>query len=276
MQPVSEQVVLVTGATDGLGRAVSVDLAARGATVLAHGRDRARLDEAVEEIGAQAGAPTPRSYLADLGSLDEVRRLADEVTAAEPRLDALVNNAGIGTTLPGDGERVVSADGHELRFAVNYLAGFLLTRRLADLLVASAPSRVVNVSSAGQAAIDFDDVMLQDGYSGTRAYMQSKLAQVMFTIDLADELRDRDVTVNCLHPATYMPTKMVLHARGAGVSPLEEGVHATVRLVAAPELDGVTGRYFDGEVESAPHSQAQDPEARAALRRISDQLTGLG
>ena len=198
------------------------------------------------------------------------------MVAHESRLDALVNNAGIGTTLPGDGERMVSADGHELRFAVNYLAGFLLTHRLADLLVASAPARIVNVSSAGQAPIDFDDVMLEHGYSGTRAYAQSKLAQIMFTIDLADELGDRGVTVNCLHPATYMPTKIVLHARGEGLSPLEEGVRATVRLVAAPELDGVTGRYFNGEVESDPDPQAHDAAARAELRRLSNQLTGLG
>jgi NAD(P)-dependent dehydrogenase (short-subunit alcohol dehydrogenase family) len=132
------------------------------------------------------------------------------------------------------------------------------------------------VSSAGQGPIDFDDVMLEHGYSGTRAYMQSKLAQVMSTIDLAEELRDRGVTVNSLHPATYMPTKMVLHARAEGVSPLEDGVRATVRLVASPELDGVTGRYYNGQVESDPHPQARDPAARAQLRRLSRQLTGLG
>ena len=212
---------------------------------------------------------------ADLASLEEIRRLAGDVVAHESRLDGLVNNAGIGTTLPGDGERMLSADGHELRFAVNYLSGFLLTHRLADLLAASAPARIVNVSSAGQAPIDFDDVMLEHGYSGTRAYAQSKLAQVMFTIDLAEELGDRGVTVNCLHPATYMPTKMVLHARGEGVSPLEDGVRATVRLAVSPELDGVTGRYFDGEVESDPHPQAHDAEARAQLRRVSKELTGL-
>jgi NAD(P)-dependent dehydrogenase (short-subunit alcohol dehydrogenase family) len=276
VKPLSEQVILVTGATDGLGRGVATALAAEGATLLVHGRSRERLDAVVEEIGAETGNSSLRPYRADLASLDEVRRLADDVVAREARLDALVNNAGIGTTLPGDGERMVSADGYELRFAVNYLAGFLLTHRLTDLLAASAPARIVNVSSAGQGPIDFDDVMLEHGYSGTRAYMQSKLAQVMFTIDLAEELRDRGVTVNSLHPATYMPTKMVLHARGEGVSPLEDGVRATVRLVASPELDGVTGRYYNGQVESDPHPQARDPAARAQLRRLSHQLTGLG
>ncbi|HEV7459135.1 MAG TPA: SDR family NAD(P)-dependent oxidoreductase [Solirubrobacteraceae bacterium] len=276
MQPLSEQTILVTGATDGLGRGVAAALAADGATLLLHGRSRERLDAVVEEIGAETGNTNLRAYRADLASLDEVRGLAEDVLAHESRLDALVNNAGIGTTLPGDGERMVSADGHELRFAVNYLSGFLLTHRLTDLLTASAPARVVNVSSAGQGPIDFDDVMLERGYSGGRAYVQSKLAQVMFTIDLAEELRDRGVTVNCLHPATYMPTKMVLHARGEGVSPLEDGVRATVRLVASPDLDGVTGRYFNGEVESDPHPQANDSAARDQLRRLSNDLTGLG
>jgi NAD(P)-dependent dehydrogenase (short-subunit alcohol dehydrogenase family) len=272
----SEQTILVTGATDGLGRGVATALAADGATLLVHGRSPERLDAVIEGIAAETGNTNLRRYRADLASLDEVRRLADEVMAGESRLDALVNNAGIGTTLPGDGERMVSADGHELRFAVNYLSGFLLTHRLAELVAASAPARIVNVSSAGQGPIDFDDVMLEHGYSGTRAYVQSKLAQVMFTIDLAEELRDRGVTVNCLHPATYMPTKMVLHARGEGVSPLEDGVRATVRLVASPELNGVTGRYFNGEVESDPHPQANDRAARAQLRRLSNDLTGLG
>jgi NAD(P)-dependent dehydrogenase (short-subunit alcohol dehydrogenase family) len=275
VKPLDEQIILVTGATDGLGRGVATALAAGGATLLLHGRSRERLDAVVEEIGAETGNANLRPYRADLASLDDVRRLADEVVGQESRLDALINNAGIGTTLPGDGERMVSADGYELRFAVNYLSGFLLTHRLAELLAASAPARIVNVSSAGQAPIDFDDVMLEHGYSGTRAYAQSKLAQVMFTIDLAEELRDRGVTVNCLHPATYMPTKMVLHARGEGLSPLEDGVRATVRLVASPELDAVTGRYFNGEVESDPHPQAHDATARAELRRVSEELSGL-
>jgi len=275
VKPLDEQVILVTGATDGLGRGVATALAAEGATLLLHGRSSERLDAVVEGIGAETGNTNLRHYRADLASLDDVRRLADEVVGRESRLDALVNNAGIGTTLPGDGERMVSADGYELRFAVNYLSGFLLTHRLAELLAASAPARIVNVSSAGQAPIDFDDVMLEHGYSGMRAYAQSKLAQVMFTIDLAEELRGHGVTVNSLHPATYMPTKIVLHARGEGLSPLEDGVRATVRLVASPELDGVTGRYFNGEVESDPHSQAHDAAARAELRRISNELSGL-
>jgi NAD(P)-dependent dehydrogenase (short-subunit alcohol dehydrogenase family) len=274
MKPLDEQVMLVTGATDGLGRAVARELARGGATVLVHGRSRERLDATVANLETQTGR-VARGYLADLASLQEVRRLAGEVVERESRIDVLVNNAGIGTTLPGDGERMVSADGHELRFAVNYLAGFLLTRRLEDLLVESAPARIVNVSSAGQAPIDFDDVMLERRYSGVQAYCQSKLAQVMFTFDEAERLRGRGVNATCLHPASFMPTKIVLHARGRAMSPLEDGVRATVRLSASPELDGVTGRYFSGEEEADPHPQAHDAEARARLRRLSEELTGL-
>ena len=182
----------------------------------------------------------------DLSSLDEVRALADRVTEQCDRLDALVNNAGIGTSLPGDGARLESRDGYELRFAVNYLSGYLLTRMLLALLERSAPARVVNVSSAGQAAIDFDDVMLERHYDGVQADGQSKLAQIMFTLDLAEEFDSSVVSATCLHPATYMPTKMVTAAGIDPTSTLEQGVQATLALVIDPELDGVNGVYFNG------------------------------
>lgn len=275
MNPISEQVVLVTGATAGLGRAVAADLAAASATVLIHGRSEERGERALREIRDETGSDRLRFYRADLASLAEVRELAQRVLDAEPRLDALVNNAGIGTTLPsGDRERHESRDGHELRFAVNHLAHYLLTCRLLPLLVRSAPARIVNVSSIGQTAIDFDDVMLERAYSGSRAYTQSKLAQVLFTFDLAEELRPDGVTVTALHPATYMDTNMV---NDAGVSPLStirEGADATVRLVADPALDGVTGTFFDGQREARADAQAYDLEARRRLRELSDRLTG--
>jgi NAD(P)-dependent dehydrogenase (short-subunit alcohol dehydrogenase family) len=272
----AEQVILITGATDGLGRALAVELAGSGATLFLHGRDDTRGRQTVEEIQARAGGERPYWYRADLASLDEVRDLAERIEGEHERLDVLVNNAGIGTTLPGDEGRVESRDGYELRFAVNYLAGFLLTRILLHLIVRSAPGRIVNVSSAGQAPIDFDDVMLERSYSGVQAYCQSKLAQVMFTFDLAEELRDAGVTANCLHPGTYMPTKMVRAAGVTPATPLEKGVRAVRRLVVAPELDGVTGHYFDGEREARAHQQAYDPAARERLRRLSEGLVGLG
>ena len=267
--------VLVTGASDGLGKAVSVELARAGATVLVHGRTPERAEAAVADIRAASGSTLLRACAGDLASLAQVRSLAEEISAGEPRLDVLVNNAGIGTVDPGGGERIESVDGHELRFAVNYLAPFLLTRLLEPLLVRSAPSRIVNVASAGQAPVDFDDVMLEDGYDGGRAYSQSKLAMVAWTFDTAERLAGQGVTATALHPGTYMPTKMVL---AAGVEPfdtLESGVQATLRLIADPALDGVTGRYFDRLEEARARPQAYDPDARRKLRDLSERLVGL-
>jgi NAD(P)-dependent dehydrogenase (short-subunit alcohol dehydrogenase family) len=250
--------VLITGATSGLGRQVADDLATRGWDVLAHGRDERKLAEAPGE-----------HYLADLSSLDEVRRLAAEVGERHDRLDVLVNNAGI-----AEQERKLSADGHELTFAVNYLAGFLLTLELLPLLRASAPARVVNVASIGQSAVDFDDVMLEHGYGGMRAYSQSKLAQILFTIELAERLPAEEVTVNALHPATLMDTPMVRKSFGRTMSTVREGADATLRLIEDPALEGVSGRYFDGQSESRADAQAYDPEARRRLWELSERLTG--
>jgi NAD(P)-dependent dehydrogenase (short-subunit alcohol dehydrogenase family) len=275
MRPIDQQVILVTGSTDGLGRALARDLAARDATVLVHGRDAARGEAAMREIREATGSERLAFYLADLSSLEQVRGLADAILADHERVDVLVNNAGIGTGRGGRAEREVSEDGHELRFAVNYLAPFLLTRLLEPLLVPSAPARIVNVSSAGQAAIDFADVMLERRYNGIQAYCQSKLALVMLTFDLAEELGDRAVTANCLHPGTFMPTKMVLEAGANPIDSLESGVEATMRLVADAELDGVTGTYFQRTREASAHPQAYDLEARRRLRELSAELTGL-
>ena len=168
----------------------------------------------LEEIRTQTGNTRLHWYRADFSELSQVRALAERLAREQERIDVLLNNVGIGTTLPGGGARQESEDGYELRFAVNYLAPFLLTRLLLPSLRQSAPARIVNVSSAGQAPIDFGDVMLERRYDGVQAYCQSKLALIMFTFDLAEELPATAVTANCLHTATYMPTKMVLAARG--------------------------------------------------------------
>ena len=266
----SAPTILVTGATDGLGRAVASELAAGGATVLVHGRDEARGEATIDEIRRRTPEAKLHFYRADLASLAEVSALADAILSDHDGLDVILSNAGIGTTSPGDGARMESADGFELRFAVNYLAGYLLIRRLLPAL--RGPARIVQVASAGQMPIEFDDVMLTRAYSGVQAYCQSKLAQIMFTIDLAAELRERGVTATALHPGTYMPTKIVLDAGVTPVTSLRQGTEATVRLAIAPELDGVSGVYFDGLRESAPHAQARDAAARRKLRELSDEL----
>jgi NAD(P)-dependent dehydrogenase (short-subunit alcohol dehydrogenase family) len=272
MRVLPEQTILITGATDGLGRALAIDLARAGATLLLHGRDDARGQATLAEIREHTGSDKLHWYRADLSDLDQVRRLAADISREHDRLHVLVSNAGIGTVVPGGEKRQESLQGYELRFAVNYLAGFLLARLLQPLLVASAPARIVHVASAGQAPIDFEDVMLTRNYSGVRAYCQSKLAQIMVTFDLAEQLAASRVTANALHPATYMPTKIVARP----TSSIADGVHATARLVTAPELDEVTGRYYNGTRETRAHEQAYDPLARARLREVSERLTSPG
>jgi NAD(P)-dependent dehydrogenase (short-subunit alcohol dehydrogenase family) len=262
---------LVTGSTDGVGRMVAERLGQDGWRVLVHGRDRGRGEQVVASINAGRGSA--EFLQADISAFAEVRRLADAVQRTTKRLDLLINNAGIGSGGP-QGTRQTSADGHELRFAVNYLAGFLLTDLLLPLLKASAPARIVNVSSLGQQALDFGDVMLTREYSGIRAYRQSKLAQILFTIDLARELEGKDITVNALHPATFMDTKMVRDF-GTPRSTVEEGALAILKLATSAGVEGRSGLYFNGQEEARADAQAYDPEARQRLKRLSLELTGL-
>lgn len=271
MRNLDEQTILITGSTSGLGRALAEYLAGRGSRVLLHGRDRSRVEDTRDAIAAATGNDWLEVVVADLANLREVDELAEEVLRLCETLDVLVNNAGVGFGAD-DTLREVSSDDIELRFAVNYLAGYRLTTLLRGLLRESAPARVVAVASAGQHSLDFDDPMLTQDYSGTRAYAQSKLAQIMFTFDLAEQLRAAEVTATALHPATYMNTAMV---REAGISPLntvDEGLQALVRLVTDPSLDGVSGCYFHGLRESEPLEQARDESAREQLRKLSERL----
>jgi len=261
---------LITGATDGVGRVVARQLGKRGWRVLVHGRDGERGEAVVREIEQSGGAAS--FMAADLAALAEVRALAAGVRQATDRLDLLINNAGIGTAGSG---RQVSQDGHELRFAVNYLAGFLLTYSLLPLLKASAPARIVNVSSAGQQAIDFSDVMLEKRYSGVAAYCQSKLAQIMFTVDLAQELKGAGIIVNALHPSTYMNTTMVRRAGVTPASTVETGAEAILQLAVSPGLEGKSGLYFNVMNEARANAQAYDARARQQLRDLSLRLTRL-
>jgi NAD(P)-dependent dehydrogenase (short-subunit alcohol dehydrogenase family) len=265
--------ILVTGATDGLGRALADRLAAEGRSLILHGRDQTKLDHAADTISTAHNVERPRTVRADLADLSEVRDLAAQVRKLTDRLDVFVSNAGIGSGLPEKRSRQLSKDGYELRFAVNYLAGFLLTLELLPLLRPQA--RIVNVASLGQHPIDFDDLMIERNYSGTRAYGQSKLAQIMSGFELATRLSPDQVTVNSLHPSTYMPTKMVLAEIGHRIDSLESGVEATYRLVADPRLDGVTGKFFDRTREARANEQAYVESARAELWRRSEELVGF-
>jgi len=260
------KVVMVTGSTDGLGREVAIRSAALGANVIVHGRNQERGKAVVGEI-TKAGKGGARFYAADLSSLAEVRTLAQAINRDYDRLDVLVNNAGIWLR-----DRQVSKDGHEMHFAVNYLAGFLLTRTLLPKIVASAPSRIVNVSSLSAAPIDFSDVMLERPGRASQGYGQSKLLQVMFTIDLAAELKDKKVTVTALHPATMMDTTMVRQSGSRAMSSVDEGADAVMQQITG---DVQSGQFYNGLRPGRPHAQANDDAVRAKLRQLSMQLAGL-
>jgi NAD(P)-dependent dehydrogenase (short-subunit alcohol dehydrogenase family) len=274
MRTIEQTTILVTGATDGLGRGVAERLAGDGATVHLHGRDGDRLAATAEAIREATGNDRIQTHRADFAALEEVRALAADVERSTQALHVLVNNAGIGSGRPDGTTRQESRDGHELRFAVNYLAGFVLTLRLLPLLRCSSPARIVNVASLGQSPLDFDDPMLRDHYGGTRAYSQSKLAQITAGFELAERVASEQITVNSLHPATYMPTKIVLEGGGSPIDTLEEGIEATVRLATSPGLEGVTGRFFNRQAEARAHEQAYDPDARRRLWELSLELTG--
>lgn len=260
---------LVTGATSGLGRLVARALAERGFHVLVHGRDAKRAAAVAEE--AEAAGGSARVLLADLAELDQVRALAELVTGDHPRLDVLVNNAGLGGGPPPHLTREVSADGFELRFAVNYLAPVLLTRLVLPALRAAAPSRIVNVGSVGQSPPDFDDLQLERHYDGGTAYCQSKFALAAFTFDLARELDGSGVSVTCVHPANFMDTFQVREAGVRPWTPASAGVEPVLNL-AVGEAGGLNGQYFDGLSRSRAHGRAYHSKTRDRLRQVTDEL----
>lgn len=268
MKPINEQTILITGSTDGIGKLAALALAKQQANVLIHGRDKAKLQRVVKELKAASGNDKIQGLLADFASLEQVRRLAREVLQTDAGLDVLINNAGAGTA-----DERYSRDGHELRFAVNYLAPFLLTRLLIPALKKHAPARIVNVSSAGQYPVDFDDVMLEKSFDSMRAYCQSKLALIMFTFDLADELRNANVTANALHPGTYLDTNMVRRSKTTPLGRPESGAEAEVFLAVSSVMEGVTGKYFNVKTEARADPQAYDQPARKQLRELSLRLT---
>lgn len=264
--PKGARVILITGSTDGLGREVALRLGASGAHVIVHGRNRERGQAVVDEI-AKGGKGSAAFYAADLASLANVRAFADTIIKHYPHIDVLINNAGVWLR---EGPRQTSADGYEMTFAVNYLAGYVLTKQLLPVMIASAPSRIINVASRTQSVIDLDDPMQEKTYIGQRAYSQSKLAQVMFTIDLAKEIEGKGVTVIAMHPASMMDTHLVAAAGMQPRSTVDDGATPLVALVNSKTLRN--GQFYEGERESRAIAQAYDDAARARLRTISDSL----
>ncbi|HXV70023.1 MAG TPA: SDR family NAD(P)-dependent oxidoreductase [Acidimicrobiia bacterium] len=271
--------VLITGGTGGIGRAAAIGLAAMGARVGITGRDRARAERAATDIKAESGNSVVDVFVADLSSQAEVRRMAGEVLAAYPRLDVLVNNVGGFWA-----HRHLTTDGLEHTFALNHLAPFLLTSLLLERLITSAPARVVTVSSGAQSMgkINFGDLMGKKDYSGQQAYNQSKLANVMFTYELARRLDGTGVTATALHPgmtntsfSAEDPARamapVVLVARPFMRSP-EKGAETVVYLASSPTVEGVTGKYFANRKAKKSNTSSYDGEVTAQLWQVSADL----
>ena len=274
------KVALVTGGTSGIGKATAMALAAMGADVVVVGRDRGRGERAVEEIRAQTGARVDLA-LADLSSQAEVRELAEEFRRRYDRLDVLVNNAGLVQST-----RTETPDGLESTFAINHLAPFMLTNLLLDMLKESAPSRVVTVSSEAErwGNIDFDDLQSKKKYRGFPVYGMTKLANIMFTYELAERLEGTGVTATCMHPGAVNtrfgtnnsgPMTILFRAFKPFMRTPEQGADTVIWLAASPEVEGVTGRYYSDRKPLEPKKIANDPDARRRLWEESERLTGF-
>jgi retinol dehydrogenase 14 len=274
------RVCVVTGATRGIGRATVEGLARQGASVVLVVRRNEDGLKVSREISA-AGGPMPPFVSADLSSQASIRQAAEELKQRYPRLHVLINNAGMITR-----HRELTVDGIEKQFAVNHLAYFLLTNLLLDLLLAGAPSRIINVSSGAHAGatLEFDDLQGERGYDSTRAYSQSKLANILFTYELSRRLRGTGVTANCLHPgvigtrllADYMgvPAAGGALARTFGATP-EQGADTVIYLASSPEVEGVSGKYFERRRPRRSSPESYDEAAARRLWQLSEQLTGL-
>ncbi|MDR6905758.1 NAD(P)-dependent dehydrogenase (short-subunit alcohol dehydrogenase family) [Agromyces sp. 3263] len=281
-QPMSGRIAVVTGATGGIGKATAAGLAALGARVGIVGRSPDRLAATAAELGGLAGSGPIDVFAADLSSQEQVRRLAAELEERYPRIDALVNNVGGFWA-----HRHVTADGLELTFALNHLAPFLLTGLLIDRMRAHGDARVVAVASSAESLgrIDFDDLQGTQRYSGQRAYNQAKLADLLFTFELARRLRGTTVTANAVHPGVTRTAfgaedQARLYASMGGLarpfmrSP-ERGADTVVWAASSPELDGTSGQYFHDRRAKRPSPRAIDETAAKRLWRVSEELVGL-
>jgi NAD(P)-dependent dehydrogenase (short-subunit alcohol dehydrogenase family) len=266
------KVMLVTGSTDGIGKETALELARRGATVVFHGRDLGRCQQTLGEAVRVTRNRSLGCFAADLGSLHEVRKLAEDITAQYDRLDVLINNAGVFMT-----SRMLSADGYEMTFAVNHLAPFLLTHLLLDHLKKSAPSRIITISSlaAQRARLDLGNLQGEKAFTGYGAYALSKLGNMLFTYELAERLRGSGVTALCLHPGV-IGTKLMREGFG-GISggSVKQGADTPVYLASAPELGAITGKFFVQRKEEQPAPVVGNAPLRREFWDVSARLCGV-
>lgn len=274
------RVCIVTGANSGIGKATALGLAQLGATVVMVCRDQARGEAAMNDIRRTSGSDTVELMLADLSSQQAIRTLAAKFGRTHDRLHVLVNNAAVNLW-----DRTVTVDGYETNFAVNHLAPFLLTNLLLDCLKSGAPARIVNVTSSAQSALDFDDLMGEKRYNAMRAYSRSKMANVLFTYELARRLADSGVTANCAHPSVVRTNlgrdfplgfRILLTLMWPFMATPEKGAETPLYLATSPEVEGVSGKYFGNKREAQSGRGSYEEEAARRLWEISAALTKLG
>ncbi len=275
-------IVVITGANSGMGKQISIELAKTGAVIVMLCRSKKRGEEALQEVRDLSGNNSVELMLCDLGSLKSVRDFCTEFKKKHQRLNVLINNAGV--TLPG---YHLTADGYELQFGVNHLGHFLLTNELLDIVIASAPARIINVASGAHkiGKIYFEDINLEKSYKFWRAYAQSKLANILFTYELAEKLKDTGVTANCLHPGAVATNMGINRDTGFGtfitriLKPFfqtpEQGAETAIYLATSNEVEGVTAKYFYRK-KSVPSSQmSYDKAVAKELWDLSEKMVGL-
>ena len=260
--------ILLTGATDGLGKATAKYLAGEGHHLILHGRNPDKGQKLIKEISAETGSKDLLYYNADFTSLAQIKKLAQDILANTSTLDILINNAGLGV----EHSRRGSKDGIEMIFQVDYLSTYILSNLLAPLLSRSKDGQIINISSAGQAAIDFNDPLLEKSWSGVQAYCQAKLCQITLTFKMAGELKDQGIRVNALHPASYMPTKIVTHMFSPQ-NTIDDGVSALANLISSTVSPN--GKYFFKQSEGRAQAQAYSVAAQQQLIALSENLTGI-
>ena len=265
-EPSKIKTILLTGATDGLGKATAFALAQKGHELILHGRDPEKGKRLLQEIKAETQNNQLHYYNADFAEFDQIRKMVDAVLANHSQLNVLINNAGLGV----EPARRESIDGLEIIFQVDYLATYILSQKLLPLLEKSENAHVINVASAGQAPINFDDPLLEKSWSGVQSYCQAKLCQVSLALEMAE--KHKNIRVNALHPASYMPTKIVTHMF-TPQSQIRDGVEAVVKLVTSER--SFSGKYFFNTREEKASAQAYDKQARTRLMQLSKELTGV-
>jgi NAD(P)-dependent dehydrogenase (short-subunit alcohol dehydrogenase family) len=263
MNSMTNKIILITGSTDGIGKQTALDLAEMGSTVIIHGRDPERTKSAAAEIKETTGNPSIDFFVADFSSLEEVKRLSNQLHEKYDRIDVLINNAGVYMK-----HKELSKDGFEMTFAVNYLAHFYLTHLLIDLIQKPDHSRIINVASMAHAhEIDFDNLNAEKFFDGYTAYSLSKLSNILFTYELSRRLEKTGITVNCLHPGV-IKTKLLRVGWGMGGSSLESGSKTSAYLAISADVEKVTGKFF---ANSRPAVSSQISHGRSVQNELWQQ-----